>query len=274
MTGTVWYCYAVARPFPPEALGGLRGVRDAEVRVVAHDDLVAVVSPVPADEFDESSLHAKFEDLAWLEAVARQHDAVVERIAQHSATLPFRLATIYFTKRAVDAILKDRARELGEALDRISGQAEWGVKVFTREPVSSTDPPADDAGSAASGTDARPGLSYLRRRRSERDAKESAWEDAAQQGAEIDRVLTEHSEFRRQHRAQGAELSGAVGQNVLNVAYLVPVNATDQFIARAQELQDEAPNCRIELTGPWAPYSFAFDGASFAAEEPDGTEQT
>jgi hypothetical protein len=186
--------------------------------------------------------------------------------------LPFRLATIYFTKRAVDSILRDRARELGEAFDRISGRAEWGVKVFTREPLSSTDPA--DTGSTASGTDARPGLSYLRRRRTERDAKKSAWEDAAQRGAEIDRVLTELSEFRRQHRAQSAELSGAVGQNVLNVAYLVPVNATDQFIARAQELQDEAPNCRIELTGPWAPYSFAFDGASFAAEEPDGTEQT
>jgi hypothetical protein len=274
MTGTVWYCYAVARPFPPEALTGLRGVRDAEVRVVAHDDLVAVVSPVPADEFDESSLQVKFEDLAWLEVVARQHNVVVERIAQHSATVPFRLATIYFTKGAVDTILKDRARELGEALDRISGRAEWGVKVFTREPVSSTDPPAKDKGSAASGTDARPGLSYLRRRRSELDAKESAWEAAARRGAEIDRVLTGLSEFRRQHRAQSAELSGAVGQNVLNVAYLVPVSATDQFIARAQELQDEAPNCRIEVTGPWAPYSFAVDGGTSGAEEPEGREQT
>jgi hypothetical protein len=249
-------------------------VSDAEVRVVTHDDLVAVVSPVPADEFDESSLQAKFEDLAWLEVVARQHNVVVERIAQHSATLPFRLATIYFTKQAVDTVLNERAKELGEALDRISGRAEWGVKVFTTEPVSSTDPPADDTGSSASGTDARPGLSYLRRRRSERNAKESAWEDAAQRGAEIDRVLTELSEFRRQHRAQSAELSGAVGHNVLNVAYLVPVNATDQFLTRAQELQDEAPNCRIEVTGPWAPYSFAFEGASFASEVPDEIEQT
>jgi hypothetical protein len=274
MTGTVWYCYAVARPFPPEALGGLRGVRDAEVLVVAHDELVAVVSPVPADEFDESSLQVKFEDLAWLEVVARQHNVVVEQIAQRNTTLPFRLATIYFTKQAVDTILNERARELGEALDRISGRAEWGVKVFTREAVSPTDPPADDTGSAASSTDTRPGLSYLRRRRSERDAKASDWEDAAQRGAEIDRVLTGHAEFRRQHRAQSAELSGAVGQNVLNVAYLVPVNATDQFIARAQELQDEAPNCRIEVTGPWAPYSFAFDSASSAAEEPNEIEQT
>jgi hypothetical protein len=54
-----------------------------------------------------------------------------------------------------------------------------------------------------------------------------------------------------------AALSGAPGENVRNAAYLVDAGRTEEFAALAWRLDAEAPGTRIELTGPWAPYSFA-----------------
>jgi hypothetical protein len=266
MSGTVWYCYAVARPFSTDGLGGLRGVLDAEVTAMRHEELVAVVSAVSADEFDELSLPANAENLAWLEPVARAHNAVVERVAQRTVTLPFRLATIYSDRQAVRSLLAAHDRELSEALDRVSGRVELGVKVYTAVPsTSSGDSPAE---AERGGTIGRAGLSYLRRKRAERDAKEAGWHAAVRRSVEIDDDLTELSAGRCQHGVQSADLSAAGEQNVLNVAYLVAEDAIDRFLARVRALQDEAPSCRIDVTGPWAPYSFALrdDSAEAPAE--------
>jgi gas vesicle protein GvpL/GvpF len=280
MSGAVWYCYAVARPFPTERLGEFRGVADADVLAVRHGELVAVVSQVPSDEFGESSLPARFEDLSWLNTVARTHNAVVERVAQHAVTLPFRLATIYFDRRAVASVLTERAEELSAALDRVEGRVELGVKVYTaaqapppvrsppspsppspsppdRTPPDRTPEAATEKAGAAGESDTRPGMSYLRRKKSERDAKDAGWRRATARGLEIDRELTAVSAARRQHRPQSAELSEAAGENVLNVAYLVADDTVPWFVEHVRELQDATPECRIEVTGPWVPYSFA-----------------
>ena len=49
------------------------------------------------------------------------------------------------------------------------------------------------------------------------------------------------------------------GQNVLNVAYLVSAGQQDAFLDHVDGLRQQHPHCRIDVTGPWAPYSFALD---------------
>jgi hypothetical protein len=259
MTGVVWYCYAVARPLSIIGFGDVRGVSDAAVDVVRHNDLVAVVSAVPADEFTESMLRTHLEDLAWLEKVARTHNAVVERVFRRAVTVPFRLATIYLDRTAVERVLADREREFTDVLDRISGHVELGVKVYTNTTPGGEPPDATtDAGR-------QPGLSYLRRKRSERDAAEAGWRHAVEQSVEVDHDLMALSDAKRLHTVQSFDLPG-VGQNVLNVAYLVADNAVERFRRRVEEL-DQAAGCHIEVTGPWAPYSFALDDSG-TGEDP------
>jgi hypothetical protein len=43
---------------------------------------------------------------------------------------------------------------------------------------------------------------------------------------------------------------------VLNQAYLLPVERADDLRALVASLADH-PRIRVELTGPWVPYSFA-----------------
>jgi hypothetical protein len=55
---------------------------------------------------------------------------------------------------------------------------------------------------------------------------------------------------------------------ILNGAYLVDLDESDGFAAAVRRLVAECPNMRIELTGPWPPYSFAVVG------EPDAGAST
>jgi hypothetical protein len=246
--GRASYAYAVARSFDPARLAGVRGVDGAEVRLVAYRDLVAVVSPVPLTEFDEAALRAKLERLPWLEATARAHHAVVDAVAASSVTLPLRLATVYRGDERVADVLRQGYRRFRAALDRLTGRVELGVKV-------STDP--QSMAPTAAPSSSSPGRDYLRRRRAQHRARDDAWQRAAAAAQRVDATLAGLAVDSRQRPPQRPQLSGAPGENVLNAAYLVDTGRTEEFAALTRRLDAEAPGTRIELTGPWAPYSFA-----------------
>ncbi|MFE0028285.1 GvpL/GvpF family gas vesicle protein [Amycolatopsis sp. NPDC059021] len=253
----VWYCYAVAKQLPPGALAGVSGLGAStvddggDVDTVDCAGLTAVVSPVPAAEFDEAALRANLEDLGWLEEVARGHNDVVAAVARRATTLPFRLATIYLDRQRIHDVLRTGAERIGAALDRVEGRSEWGVKVYA---ASTAEQPAP---TAPSGSADPPGRSYLRKRLAERRSREARWARVEASAAEVDEALRDFAVDRRAHRPQSARLSGGGEQNVLNVAYLVDDAGVGSFLAKAEEVRAGARDCRVELTGPWVPYSFA-----------------
>lgn len=245
---SAWYCYAVTRDLPAGAVDGLRGLEDAPVQAITAGGLTAVAGPVPRGQYDETALRAKLEDLDWLEGVARRHNDVVGEVARCGVTLPFRLATLYLDQQRVRTVLKECHARISAALDRVEGRVEWGVKVHAE--------PSKPAPAAPPASGDRPGRSYLRTRLTERRSRDELWRSARQAADEIDRALSELAEDRCAHRPQSAELSGEPGVNVLNVAYLVPEARGDRFLARAADLRTAARGCRVEVTGPWVPYSF------------------
>jgi hypothetical protein len=57
----------------------------------------------------------------------------------------------------------------------------------------------------------------------------------------------------------GAEGRGGgqiAGENVVNDAYLVPADRVEEFRAVLGALPRGVPGVHVEVTGPWAPYSF------------------
>lgn len=101
------------------------------------------------------------------------------------------------------------------------------------------------------------GSGYLRRRQAQHRARDDAWQRAAATAERVDATLAGLAVDSRQRPPQRPQLSGARGENVLNATYLVDAGRTEAFAALARRLDAEAPGTRIELTGPWAPYSFA-----------------
>jgi len=59
------------------------------------------------------------------------------------------------------------------------------------------------------------------------------------------------------HRPQQGELASRIGENVANEAYLVARGDVVGFRRTVEALTEGVAGVYIEVTGPWAPYSFA-----------------
>ncbi len=250
--GTLVYAYVICRGLAADRLAGEPGIGGAPLDLVEHGGLAAVVSAVPADEFDEAGLPRNLEDLCWLENVARTHDRVARLASRHALTAPLRLATVFLT---ADGLREQLARwhdRASAALDRIRGRSEWRVEVYA-EPVA--DPgaagePVPDAPVAGSG-------------RASLVARESAWSRADQAGQDAQTAERLHGRLASSSVA-GRRLppptrrpTGHTGEMVLNGAYLLDRGDEAGFRALVAELDGQDPRIRAEATGPWPPYAFA-----------------
>jgi hypothetical protein len=289
-TGSVSYLYAVCRADAPEP-PAVPSV--PPLRLVRHGGLAAVVASVPAREFDERGLEARLNDLEQLEALARAHNAVVDAVHAVTTVLPMRLATVYLDDERAADVLRAGADDFVRLLDWLDGQEELGVKVYAtpapaavpaqRGPGATAGPggpvsAAPSGGPAGTGApDAAPpaaaaespGRAYLRRRQAQRRSHRDAYRAAGDVAARLPQAVSGLVRARATHRPQQGELASRAGENIANEAYLVARTDLGDFRAAVASLAAGVPGVRVEVTGPWAPYSFTAypDTASPDAQE-------
>lgn len=235
MTG-LRYVYAVCRPFGGALQAQLTGVAGDPPRLLTHHGLVAVVSHVPEADFAPEPLRAHLEDSDWLTTTARTHQSVIDALTAVTTPLPLRLTTVFRDDSAVRVMIEAREEDFRRTLDRLEGRVEWGIKVY----VDAGAPEASD----------QPGTGREDRPRSRRD---SVAEDYARW---LHETLRAHAEAARLHAPQNAELSAAPGRNVLNAAYLVTRAESEDFVELVDRTKVDTHGMRVDLTGPWAAYSF------------------
>jgi hypothetical protein len=249
MTDSATYLYAITRPLDSRQLVTLKGIGGAPVRALADGGLQCLVSTVPLAEFGEKPLQHNLGDLQWLERTARAHDAVVRAAAEQVTTAPLRLATVCTDDDAALARLRELRDRAAPLLDRLDGRIEWGVKVFAMSPADARPQPAV--------VGARSGTEYLRVRREQAAERERASAAAGSQAESVYRELAGAAVAGRRHRPQDPQLSGRSEPMLLNAAFLVDRNRSAEFAALAGRLADDRGSIRVEVTGPWPPYSFA-----------------
>ncbi|GAA4919295.1 gas vesicle protein GvpL/GvpF [Actinomycetospora succinea] len=248
MSDTLTYVYALAHGVDPGEVEGLTGVGGGAVRLLSTDGVAAIVSDVDRAEFQERALEERLEDLEWLTATARAHHHVVDTLGHDHLVAPLALATVYFDDERVRAVLAENRDAFSAVLDQLAGRAEWGLKIYARKGGG-----GGDAGEAAK---PRSGAEYLRARRKALRESETSLDDAREAAMEVDAAVTELAAATRSHRLQDAQLSGQSDPMVLNHAYLLPVERVDELRALVASFADH-PKVRVEVTGPWVPYSFA-----------------
>ncbi|WP_411070322.1 GvpL/GvpF family gas vesicle protein [Streptomyces sp. cmx-4-25] len=268
------YVYAVVRsadvdgqpadPPPDVTLGG-------GLATVEHRGLTAVVEQVPAVDFDEAPLRERLEDLDWLATVARAHHGVVAAAGRRTTTVPLRLATVCRGEPGVRRLLAEGERGLSEALGRLAGAHEWGVKLYADETPGRT-APAASAPDAPGPTGTAPsdgggsGRDHPRPRPGERHERQNADDTAARTARELHETLAGTATEAILHPLQQTRLSRAPGRNVLNAAYLVPDGEQQAFLDAVPRTDDTGPGLRVEITGPWVPSSFTRTASD---EEPE-----
>jgi hypothetical protein len=227
---------------------GLVGIGGAPVRVVVGERLAAIVSSVDPLQFSVDPLRHNLQDLSWVAVTARTHHAVIDAVWRHQAIAPLRLATIYRDDDSVRALLNSRESEFLEVLNRIRGRQEWGVKAFA---VSRDEPEPANEDEAGLG----PGAAYLLRKRDVRERTSRRRRRVHDAAEYLHRLLAALAQDSRRYALQDPRLSGHPADLVLNAAYLIEESESAQFRTTLERWR--SPDIRVELTGPWAPYSFA-----------------
>ncbi|MFH7596389.1 GvpL/GvpF family gas vesicle protein [Streptomyces racemochromogenes] len=260
------YVYAVldARAGAPD-LTGVEGAGGPGPTVLGDGVLAAVVEPVDAALFEEEALRRRLEDLAWLSWLARAHHRVVAAAGDARTAVPLRLATVCRGEAGVRGLLLDGRDRLQAALARLEGSEEWGVKLYAAATRPGAPAPDGQPGTDAPSGDERPGRDYLRRRLGERRRQQDHIAVAAAIAREVHDRLAARSAGAVLHPAQRPQLSGTSDAHVLNAAYLVRRNERARFLDGVPAAGDLGGGMRVELTGPWVPYSFTRLG-----DEPGG----
>ncbi|MPZ15134.1 MAG: hypothetical protein GEU73_12045 [Chloroflexi bacterium] len=222
--------------------------------------LVAGVSRVPASQFDEEPLNELAGDLSRLSPLVVRHEQAVRALLRPDASLvPMAFGAVYSDAERIAQFLHEGADRLQRLLDKVRGREEWGLKVIA-DPQRLQQSTEISSGAVRAlerdAADARPGRAYLLARQRDRLLATEARRRAIQG---LDEILARLSTLSAAiHRdALPAEQPGGT-QLALKASFLVDSHRVNSFQATAEELDREyrPVGLAVELTGPWAAYSF------------------
>jgi hypothetical protein len=256
MSALGWYVYGVVGADITPPSDQLPGVDpDHAVTTLRHGTLAAVVSQVPLEEFGEESLRERLADMAWLERTARRHEEVLDTVREHATLIPMRLCSIYRTADGVKEMLEREAEAFEEALARLQGKSEWGVKVFAAD--SEVDQAADPKPVATEDHEGA-GAAYMQRRSAERERRKQLDREIEEACERIHERLRAVTVDGLTSAPQRPEVADHAGQMVLNGVYLVQDDEQALFHRELRALQMEyaALGLELEPTGPWPAYNF------------------
>jgi hypothetical protein len=253
-----WWTYCILSARDAESLSGrLEGVEPGtDVELVAEGSLAALLSAVPLAEYRDDRLREHLEDLEWVERVARRHEAVLEDTLASATIVPLRLCTLYRDRDGLRSLLREQAAAFAEALERVDGCTEWGVKVFANPRAGRGAPTA--AQDSPTARPERSGAAYLAQRQHERELAEHASEARGRCIEAVHRGISELARAARTNPPQRPEAHGRELMMLLNGAYLVERGREGELrdAVSALQRQWEPDGFVIELTGPWPAYNF------------------
>ncbi len=261
MSTTGLYAYAITRGLDPATASEPSGIGGQPVRLVEREGLAVVVSEVDLEEFGEEGLRRNLEDLSWLETVALAHDDVARFSASRAPTAPLRLATVFLGEDSVRAQLAEWHDQAERALDRIEGRTEWSVKAYS-DPSARPVPATTSDESSSGGTGEGAGRAYLMQRRAATQRREQTAQEDARIAEELHAEFAELATMSQRLAPQDPKLSGYTGVMILNGTYLLDDGQVERFTKTANDLGERHVHIRLEVGGPWPPYSFSSLDAS------------
>ena len=248
---------------PPRKRSPMPDHRDGDSAGRSTDQtLQAIVSQVSLHDFGQERLEENLDDMRWLEARVRAHQNILDSVVASHTLIPMRFCTLYRTEERIREMLEQHHVDFVEALTRLEGKREWGVKVYCDSQAL-----AQRVGQVSDRVKElevematkSSGAAYFMKKKLEETI-----------AAEVERMSDEHAQRSHDrlssHAAeaiisplQGKELTGRQEAMVLNGAYLVAEDQLAAFRAELANLQDEYGDLGFsyEMTGPWPAYNFS-----------------
>jgi len=230
-----------AKPAPLPKIGsaGIDGLHAVEALICG--DFLCWVCKVDHASFTEA-VERNMENLEWLALHGVRHQQVVGEVAGHMTIVPARFGTVFSGEPALFKDVLGRKAALNKVFARVSGGDEWGVKVF-----------AERQAAPAAVTEARSGKEYLQQKAARLKTRPERNDPELQELATaLAKIATDS--------APSGKVSGTQPNLLWQATFLVPRNKRkqwDQVLKNFVERWDGRR--RIEVNGPWPPYSFVSD---------------
>jgi len=228
---------------PPKApkigSAGIDGVHAVEALVCG--DFLCWVCKVDHASFADA-VERNMENLEWLALHGVRHQQVVGEVAGQITIVPARFGTVFSGEPALFKDVLGRKAALNKVFARVAGGDEWGVKVFAERQAAPVGVPA-----------ARSGKEYLQQKAARLKTRPERNDPELQELATaLAKIATDS--------APSGKVSGTQPNLLWQATFLVPRNKRrqwDQVLRNFVERWDGRR--RIEVNGPWPPYSFVSD---------------
>jgi hypothetical protein len=246
-----WYLYGV--------VAGDAAIEGGEFVLVKEGDVAGVASQVSLAEFDPSVLAERLGDAAWLERQVRVHEQVLEGVLESTAVVPCRFCTVYRTEGELRRFLSERSDDLTDALSRVAGRIELGVKAFIdRERFATGGAMRNDTirELAEHASRVEGGRAYLEKRRLEQLVTEELMRFKDEVAAHLHEQLLKTADDGVQLNLQRPEVTGRDEEMLFNAAYLVADRSGFERELGMLAAEYRESGIELELTGPWPPYNF------------------
>jgi hypothetical protein len=200
------------------------------------------VSQVDQSAFAKA-LETNMENLDWLAEHGVRHQEAVAEIARNATIVPARFGTLFSGPAALEKNIRSREKALNQVFEKIADADEWGVKVFNeRQPHT----PAVTAAAATGREYQQEKAARIKRR------PESSNEEVRELGDALASVARDS--------APSGKVSGGQVDLVWQATFLVPRKKHAQWERVLREFVERwSGTRRIEVNGPWPPYSFVGD---------------
>lgn len=217
--------------------------------------VLAVGCRVNADEYRSEDRQPD----GWLAERACRHAALLSELLTDTSVLPVKFGALFSSPQQLAATVAAHEPALTSALDRLRGQAEWGVKAFVDEPAALSALGERDPNLRArrAALPSHPGARYLHARQLE-----------VQLASTLRGQITERARMLAQLLAAipaevmalpfGPSPAGDGVQMVFHAGVLLPLRQRPSLFdtLEAPARQWAADGWRIELSGPWPAYHF------------------
>ncbi|HZU32022.1 MAG TPA: GvpL/GvpF family gas vesicle protein [Candidatus Angelobacter sp.] len=215
---------------------GIDGVH--EVKPLECGDFICWVSEVDHASFAQA-VERNMENLDWLALHSVRHQQVVGEVAGLATIVPARFGTVFSGEPALVKDVLSKAASLEKVFERITDADEWGVKVF-----------AETTARAVAVTEARSGKEYLQQKAAQIKKRPDRNDPELRElAAALEKIATD--------TAPSGKVSGTQPNLLWQATFLVPRNQRKQWERVLGDfVQQWDGRRRIEINGPWPPYSF------------------
>lgn len=236
----------------------IHGVSGSAVRALAHGGLAALVSDLP----ENVALDDVWQDAERVTSLALDHHRVLQRLVEDHTVLPLRFGAMFSDDGAVLAALLEHRHLLAQALERLDGAREWGLKIFCDHDVLrlQLSQGSDAVRVARARIAAAPeGHAFFLRRQLERQLDTELRQAVMRCVGQSAELLCTATRATATLNVHPRSIHGHAAEMVWNGACLVARHDENRFFAAINALRDSYRQSGFEYehSGPWAPCSFA-----------------